>query len=363
MIGVFVNKNGSVGFIPCKPSPITKEMDTIVMDDDILIQNYNNTIEFLNLIHSQSNNKIPCKPILKVIENNALIVGIITETDQFIQVEPISVENTNDEIDTHEGYNFNQLDENNTLLSINDYDTTRTMMIKKIQLESHFYNIFRNTIRVLLNQHNIIETRKEMEKILKNPFLLYSKKLNDIQNILKKLLKDYIKFQIFDDNMIDNIDNINELVNCLGLTDKRCQEKQDENLCMYEEGGKCRLILPEKHLYNNNDNKVIYFSRISDEFIRYGRIRQFMFNPQSFISFQKIGYNLKDDEIILLDNLLAGPERKGSIDDYSKGYFDDLVPLYDNPFIINKKNLFGINPTRTNGFPPIKKNTLGKNSR
>ena len=44
--------------------------------------------------------------------------------------------------------------------------------------------------------------------------------------------------------------------------------------------------------------------QLSDEIIRYGQIRTFLFKPQSYMSLESVDYKLKDNEIILLDSLL-----------------------------------------------------------
>jgi hypothetical protein len=60
---------------------------------------------------------------------------------------------------------------------------------------------------------------------------------------------------------------------------------------------------------------------MADEFIRYHYIRNFMFQPQTYLSFTNIGYNLRDDEIILLQSLLT------------QEYFENLVPATMNAYV------------------------------
>ena len=66
----------------------------------------------------------------------------------------------------------------------------------------------------------------------------------------------------------------------------------------------CKLLIPKNNLINNKDNESGYFMRLSDEIIRYGQIRTFLFKPQSYMSLESVDYKLKDNEIILLDSLL-----------------------------------------------------------
>jgi len=53
---------------------------------------------------------------------------------------------------------------------------------------------------------------------------------------------------------------------------------------------------------------------MADEVIRYNRIKSFIFQPETFLSFSDLKYNLREDEIILLQSLLT------------QDYFDNLVP-------------------------------------
>ena len=80
------------------------------------------------------------------------------------------------------------------------------------------------------------------------------------------------------------------------------------------------MILPKKNLITNNDNKPIYFKRMADELIRYSRINTFMLQPQTYLSFGNIGYNLNDNEIIMIQSLLT------------QEYFETLVPAVINKY-------------------------------
>ena len=53
----------------------------------------------------------------------------------------------------------------------------------------------------------------------------------------------------------------------------------------------------------------------------------FILNPRQFLTFQQMPYNLKENEIILLEDILYGD------------YFEDIVPQHINPFIGNN-NVF-----------------------
>ena len=68
----------------CEPSPIDYSIPEInYIDDSSLWQPYENTVIFLNHVHNTL--KIPSRPIFKVIDDGK-IVGIITETNQFVSI-------------------------------------------------------------------------------------------------------------------------------------------------------------------------------------------------------------------------------------------------------------------------------------
>jgi hypothetical protein len=54
---------------------------------------------------------------------------------------------------------------------------------------------------------------------------------------------------------------------------------------------------------SNNENN--YYVRLADEMLRYRRIRAFMLYPNKYLTFDSISYNLKENEMLLLDADLA----------------------------------------------------------
>ena len=59
-------------------------------------------------------------------------------------------------------------------------DQERVDYIKKIKLETNFYNVFRNTIRILLNDYGNIKIREKIEDEMLKEYIIYSNKLNNI---------------------------------------------------------------------------------------------------------------------------------------------------------------------------------------
>ena len=77
---------------------------------------------------------------------------------------------------------------------------------------------------------------------------------------------------------------------------------------------------------------------MSDEIIRYGQIRSFVLRPKSFISFQNIDYNLKENEILLPGSILFEDEG---------GYFETLTPRKYNPYILYPNTFYNTEPSRS----------------
>ena len=73
------------GFIPCLPSSINETYSYTFMIDNSLWNTYEETVEFLLNVASKSHNEIPSKPEFKIVEEEH-VVGIITETNQFIPI-------------------------------------------------------------------------------------------------------------------------------------------------------------------------------------------------------------------------------------------------------------------------------------
>ena len=73
------------GFIPCYPSSLLFNMNYVFMMDPTIWKPYSETIAFLKNAHKNTFGKIPCTPVFKIIEDE-VVVGILTETNQFVQL-------------------------------------------------------------------------------------------------------------------------------------------------------------------------------------------------------------------------------------------------------------------------------------
>ena len=111
--------------------------------------------------------------------------------------------------------------------------------------------------------------------------------------------------------------NENDLHTCISQSTNKCETIG--SVCRITDN-KCQLVLPKENLVNKTDNEIFYYGKMADELIRYNRIKSFIFKPQSYLSFGQVKYNLRDDEIIVLQDLL------------NQEFFETLIPSEINRF-------------------------------
>ena len=313
------------------------EYPLVMMDNDDLWKNsYEMTIEFLNQVAEQvkkyTKQPIYCRPKVKVVEDG-IVIGIITETNQFIQVDV----DRNAQLNQNDGIptvtQSNQLVAETEIMTKKhgSIDKAREKYVRNIRLETNFYNVFRNTARIVMNKPENKSTKQEIEKVLNSPFMIYSNKLSKIVELMKMLMKKYVSFIKYNK---DTLRIIGEISGCISSDDKTCSSK---NYCMKESDGLCKLLIPENNLmYHEINNSILYFGKLTDEMIRYERVKLFMFEPAKYLTFQETKYQLGDDEIILLESLIT------------QDYFENLDPVDYNPYSSNT-NFYTVNPNQNDG--------------
>ena len=290
VIGILTEINSNSGVIPCFPSEIL-DYPLIMLDDDkINLKNFEDSIQFLSDIKNKTKNEILCEPVVKILENK-LIVGLLTETNQFVELIEPEPDRDSTIVNSIDEENFFEIDKKT--ITTNDVDNERIEFVKKIHIETNLFNDFRNRLKYLLSQYNNKVSRDKIENLSNSNYVLYIKQLTDLRVLIKELMQEHVEF-------IDN-----------------------KNIDIFEKNKSTNevLLIPKINLINNLDNENLYYNKISDELIRYKRIKMFMFEPNIFLSFSNIRYDLNDDEIILLQSLLT------------QEYFEDLIPKEENKYI------------------------------
>jgi len=317
VIGVIASNGVSSGFVPCYPSSINNNYDFVLVSKDIFT-NYKNTVRFLREIYKSTKKVILCNPLYKVVDKNKMVVGILTETNSFVGInEYISLDDTSDDsLIIIEGSDQYKIDHKTILTEKVDEDRIET--IQRIKIETNLYNSFRNTIRILLNDFKNIKQREKIEKDANSPYALYNDQLDSISDQLRKLVGDRVMFT--EDYDIGKINKNSDISACMTNASNKCLLK---NSCKTNpQKNTCQLVIPKYNLISNsNDNEEYYYDKMADEIIRYNRIKSFMFDPQTYLSFNNLGYNLTDNEVVMIQSLLTSE------------YFDTLVPAVLNKYV------------------------------
>ena len=324
VIGLFVsppggNETRGSFFVPCLPSPISiskEPIKTLYMDNDILWNNnYRTTVKQLKQLKNKTSGEIPCAPKLKIIEDG-FVVGILTETNQFIQLKaPELPENTGTELESIDHSNY--LIPEKILTTSKKGDSERERTIRKISIESQFFQVFRTQMRILLNKYENRLLRQHILKSIDESSLTYKQKLLSITNDLKQISNGGVSFQ---EMPLEVAMSFGEITGCLdGKKKPYCFIKNDEMP---------QLILPKLNLMSGFENEKLYFGRLADEFVRYQRIRIFMFQPKNYLNIQSnIKYSIHKDEFLTMEYMLSSDSSDSS------DYFQE--PFNTSSFIHN----------------------------
>ena len=338
-------------FIPCLPSGILPEYAAdiplkYIDDPHINIWNdYRTTVEELTRLH-ESAPEILCSPKIKVVEDN-LIIGILTETNQFIQIDPPS-----ENIEGGAEYELPEINSSNFIIAdkkialSGDSDKEREQMIKRIALESKFYSVFRTLVRETLNNYENRDVKAKLEKdIINNEHLLYDEKLVLTKYLLKTIMKHKVSFQEIDDKLLYKIDELTINHNCQGKTFPKAGYienligEKNASYCIQMSGiGKGEhFIIPHKHLISGVNNVSVYFTRIADEIVRYNRIRVFMLNTQNYLNITNTEYKLNKNEFILIQSSIENNYLKNLVpfnvsSNINNINFDNAIPQINQPY-------------------------------
>ena len=305
IIGIVAEIDKDTLFIPCYPSSFLQNLEIKYMDDISLWSSYETTRTLLERIHRESQGQLLCKPTHKIIEDE-LVVGILTQTNQFIRINSPIPNNENDGLIPI--YNEDYLSIDKTVMTSNKVDQERQETIQRISLENQFYSVFRSLLKNAFAEY---ENREERSKILETLFTSkysYHEKLKKIEVIVRKLLENHV---VFAEYSIEVLLSLSEILSCL--------PGNIENKKYCASGDPPKLIIPTFNLITNKENERIYFGRIADELLRYKRIQLFMFQSKVFLI--ETEYKINDDEFIILQSLLKSE------------YFKDLIPFNENPYL------------------------------
>ena len=320
VIALIIEKDGENIYLPVLPSSINKEYGFSSFKSKDIYFDYDVNVKLLNDIYVLTDKKIPCSPKMK-IESEGMIVGLLTLTNQFVPVVPIDVNSISDKLKVIKNESYLDVDINT--MSSTTIDSERYLIVKKIKLETNFYNMFRNIFKILINKKHNKENKGDIIDIINSVKINYFEKIEQISEKMRDILKDDIDFI---DYKVSNLNEIEKLVKCFGLSEGKCSKTIN---CSFSDKKNCVLLIPKKNLLNDSDNSINYYIKVSDEIIRFPQIKKFIFTPKTFLSFERVNYNLSKNEIILLEDVLLNK------------YFEDLLMIEFNKYI-SDENIFEI---------------------
>jgi hypothetical protein len=326
--------------VPCAPSAIFSDPSPLqlqFMEDESFFRKYHETVEFLTTLYENSDRKIPCLPVMKVVEDE-MVVGILTQSNQFVMtLPPIPLIETNDRLFALKGNNYIKAD--NETIHKNGIDQERVDVIHKIKDESRYYQMFRNAVRILINKYENLKLREEIDRKIKS-FDSYHRKLDGVLVLLKTLVKETILFG--DSEKEGERDKKEERdkkdqeghqhISCLLCNKEECAKRGP--LCMFTKKDGCILKLPAKNTLTGTDNETNYYKKMADELIRYHLIYQYIFEPQKMLTMGEVNYNVRDNEIVVPQSFIT------------QEYFEQLVSTNTNPYV-KYNTVDTVNPLQT----------------
>jgi len=301
IIGVLI-KDKYPFFVPCKPSAST---DNYKLVDDSLWNNYKTTVACLEKLYKDSSKRIPCKPVFKMIDDE-MIVGILTETNQFIQLAEPEENKVMDGLKEINEHSYLDIDKE---IANHPFKKQKDKFVHYLKLEKAFYNAYFNTIKITINEISNITKRSSIEKIIQSndPF---ETKLEAVREILRPILDSKFIFTHYDEAVLNELDDINI-----------CKSKE-QPYCQFTDVG--QLLIPETNLFNGTDNSVLYENRFLDDLIMNVHVQRVIFEEIHSTIYYTDRYNLSDREILLLESLI-------------NSYFDKNIPIKNIPSIVHRQ--------------------------
>lgn len=291
--------------VPCAPSAPLTNMTVAYMDDESLWTTYEKTRTELSRLHAASNGKIPCNPMLKMIEG-PMVIGLLTWTNQMIPINPPTNDVPGDGLKSMP-INKTIFQTDDALTKTNEGDTAREKIVRNARIESEMYALFRTTVKTLLAKPANYRIRDR----LINETMTRKQGIKYIVNELVKLTRKSVSFKTFGEDVLENMGKMDAIEYDCGGNKKSAFLKDG-----------CQLILPLNNiLVPTRDNRILYFYRIADELLRFKQQSDFILYPKQIMNTGNTEYKVKQDEFIVLESSL------------SSDYYDNQTELPINKYM------------------------------
>jgi hypothetical protein len=309
---------------PLDSNSLEIDMDLVMMDDPDIWSSYEETLTFLAFVSKETKAKIPCLPRIQVIDD-AHLIGVMTETNQFMEIQPhipeplipaAAIPAGMKPLDVIAYNTTNPNDADAEVQTGAGEDADRVRYVRRIQLETEMYELFRNAMRIMLNKIKNMDKKKQVEDIIRaNDGAGHHDKIREIMRICREMGEPFIQFTAMSDAVLDAFGSSSSaFMRCISAENRIEYGAKTCMRTVHPEPHKCSIILPHKNLINGIDNRTFYYGKLADELLRYTRIRRFLLSSSSSLtSLMPLKYDLHEDEIILLHSQL-------------ENYFEHLEP-------------------------------------
>jgi len=283
-------------YVPCHPSAPLDTVDKKMIDDEELWNDYDTTRQELEILHKASGGKIPCNPMLKMISDKAMIVGLLTWSNQMVPINP-PVEDV-----PGDGLRSMSVDNHEIMTDVSltkgiEGDSQRLEIIRNAKIESKMYSLFRSTIKTLLAKPENHGYRDYLINETRNA----QRRKDSINNIIKKLVKltrSTVVFEDFDEATRETIGNMDEI-------SYMCNDSKKQTRSALLKDG-CKLIAPRNNLLvPTRDNRLLYYYRIADELLRFKQNSNFILNSKQILNTGTAEYKVNNNEFIVLESSLT----------------------------------------------------------
>jgi hypothetical protein len=318
------NKSSFVGFIPCVASSFYPDSNNeknkaiasysaiasyppLLFIHELPAQPYDKTIAFYHGLKKS----MDYSDVIQITNHKGNAIGLfITGYDMFVpfskeKTAPLSplfpAEKRADVADMHQANLETQLSD--------EKDEERVNYTNRIQLDTYFYNLFKNTMRDLVLSDAGYETLQQ-QCVTNASAINYLTQLETVKNTLEKIGNSTIQFSKMDD------------------TSARLMSTTTDSL------PNDVIVLPKDHLLTRTNNKQIYYTKLADELIRFKQISHLFFNKKQFMLFQTLDHAIQPHEILILESQLLYKNReylrniKALLDKVKNPYM--LKTTYDN---------------------------------
>ena len=285
--------------IPCEPSE-QQAYPAEYMDNQALWSDYQTTLDELMELKNRNPN-ILCQPVVKMYDGG-IVVGVLTETNQFIKV----VDGDGSAFDGLKSQTVIE-DPHKIELAIDNStgeDPNRIRVVRNITLESSFFTLYRSTIKSLLEDR---ENRQQIISVIDEKESSYREKLESVKQIIDAITEDVVVYTKMSESVLSKLSEVSYTCG------------KSETSGMFIDG--CRLVVPEKNLISKKNNSTIYAYRVSDEIVRYGRIKNYLLNPNQFLNTGNTDFKINPDEYIISESVLS-----------AKDYFEDIINPSNNEY-------------------------------